>query len=127
MPSKYSVDECTALITQQCQSLRTYQPEFGITIRNFAELLAERDCIYEKFLAEGGSAVTIHRSDRGSINHVKNPLLLIWLDLTAEARKYAGELGLTARSLRTLSDAKIPPPKKESELSRIIRELENEK
>ena len=119
------VDTYIKRITKQTKKLCTYQPEFDITIRNFAELLAERERVYQKYLSEGAAAVIVHRSDRGSENTVKNPLLLTWLDLTAEARKFAGELGLTPKALRTLSDIKIQPPTKENPFEEVLNRIEN--
>ena len=124
MPDKRTINRYISKITDQTKALRTYQPEFNTIIQNFAELLSERDRVLKQYMDEGSRPVITHRSDRGAVNTVKNPLLLMWLDLTAEARKYANELGLTPKALRTLSDVKIQPPKAETPLEKVLREIE---
>lgn len=124
MSDTNAVQKYIDIITEQLEALQTYRPQFETVIRLTAELLAERDKVYEQYEAEGQQPVITKTSDRGAQNTTENPLLRTWRDLTENCRKNLSELGLSPRSLKALTEQKAAPPKQESSLMKIIKQFD---
>lgn len=79
-----------------------YIPSFQTTINILAEVLEERDRVYQMYVDTGAQPVVNFTSDRGAINLKENPLSKQWHALTITALSYLRDLGLTAAGLRKL-------------------------
>ena len=93
-----------------------YVPSFQTTIKILAEILEERDRVYDAYVKDGARPVIIFTSDRGAENPKPNPLLRQWQDLNTSALAYLRDLGLTAAGLRKLQGQL---PKKEPKRSKL--------
>ena len=89
-------------ITKQIKVDREYIKAFDTTLSILAEILEERDRIYEAYEADGSRPVVIFTTDRGAENLKPNPLLRQWQDLNVTALQYLRDLGLTPAGLRKL-------------------------
>ena len=102
------------------EAVGTYKPAFEPTIQAAAELLEQRDQVYQQYVQDGSQAMVKKVSDRGAENLVENPLLRTWREMQAQALKYFQELGLTSAALKKINDAAI---KGSSELSPLDKAL----
>ena len=102
------------------KAVGTYKPAFEPTIQAAAELLEQRDQVYQQYVQDGSLAMVKKVSDRGAENLVENPLLRTWREMQAQALKYFQELGLTSAALKKINDAAI---KGSSELSPLDKAL----
>lgn len=105
-----------------------YVPSFHTTIKILAEILEERDRVYDAYVKDGARPVIIFTSDRGAENPKPNPLLRQWQELNTSALAYLRDLGLTAAGLRKLQ-GQIPERKKTqgfSKLEDFMKQIEDE-
>ena len=102
----------------------TYKPAFEPSIQAAAELLEQRDQIYQQYINEGSRAMVIKISDRGSENIVENPLLRTWREMQGQALKYFQELGLTSASLKKINEAAIKGGSGLSALDKALMSLD---
>lgn len=103
-------------IKTACLGIQTYREEFDPLISTLADILENRDKVYDQFVASGGNAVIRHTNKAGRTNLAKNPLLVAWMELNSQALIYWRDLGLTPSGYRKLTeDGKITP--KERKLS----------
>lgn len=91
-----------AEITDACKDAGTYQPYFDAVIDTLADILIMRADAREKFIASGADTVVYHTNKNGSTNIVKNPALVVIMDLNMQAITYWRELGLTAKSYKQM-------------------------
>lgn len=91
-------------IKEACIGVGTYRKEFEPIINTLADILENRDRVYEQFLSSGGNAVIKHTNKGGRTNLVKNPLLVSWAELNTQALTFWRDLGLTPSGYRKLSD-----------------------
>lgn len=89
-------------ITKQIKVDRDYIRAFDTTLSILAEILEERDRVYEAYVEDGARPVVIFTTDRGAENLKPNPLLRQWQDLNVTALQYLRDLGLTPAGLRKL-------------------------
>lgn len=89
-------------ITNACKDAGTYQPYFEAVIETLADLLEMRDDAKDKFIKTGANTVVTHTTKTGAVNIVKNPALVVIMDLNAQAILYWRELGLTAKSYKSM-------------------------
>lgn len=101
----------------------TYKPAFEPTIQAAAELLEQRDLIYQQYLEEGAQPIITKTSDRGSQNSAENPLLKTWREMQGQALKYFQELGLTSASLKKINEQAIKNGRELSALDKAIMAL----
>lgn len=90
-------------IKSHCTELGTYKDSAEPIIDTLASILEKRDAAEEEYKAGGSQPMVEHKSDRGSINKVKNPLLQIITDLNTQALAFWRELGCTPASLKKLN------------------------
>ena len=107
-------------IIKQMKAVGTYQAAFVPAINATADLLAQRDQIYQQYEDEGSEAMVIKTLDRGNQNRVENPLLKTWRELQAQALKHWQELGLTPASLKKINDNAIKVPERKSALAEAL-------
>lgn len=105
------------------EAVGTYKPAFEPTIQAAAELLEQRDLIYQQFINEGSQTMITKTSDRGAQNTVENPLLRTWREMQGQALTYWKELGLTAASLKKINEAAIKGGSELSALDKALMEL----
>lgn len=91
-------------IKEACESVGTLQPAFEGAIKILAEILEQREKVYKQYVAEGSQPIIVKTLDRGNQNPAKNPLLVTWQELNAQALSYLDSLGLTAKGLRRIKD-----------------------
>lgn len=96
--------------------IEPYEP----AVDTLADILAQRDEIFEEYQAEGGCPVVEHTNKAGATNIAKNPLLVLWDDLNRNALAYWKELGLTPSGYKKLTGDK---PQKEKPLSGLAAAL----
>ena len=100
------------MIKKHCEMAETMRDEFVPVIHSLAVILEERDRAYEQYVAEGAQPVIIRTSDRGAENPAKNPLLVTWMDLNAQALTYWRDLGLTPAGLKRINENGLTKKKK---------------
>ena len=89
-------------IISACKEAGTYQPYFDAVIDTLADLLTMRDDAKNKFIKTGANTVVTHTNKAGAVNIVKNPALVVIMELNAQAITYWRELGLTAKSYKQM-------------------------
>lgn len=90
-------------------------------IVTLSNILEQRDGILEKYIAEGSQKVVEYTNKSGATNLIKNPLLMLWMDLNMQALTYWKELGLTPAGYKKLFGDK--PVEKNSPLVEALRSL----
>ena len=96
-------DEWRDAIKAQCEKAKTYQDFFDPVIDTLAGILELRDNAKISYEAEGGQVTVEHTNKGGNTNIVKNPALVVLMDCNAQALNYWRELGLTARSYKSMT------------------------
>ena len=96
---------------------------FGNVIKTLAEILEQRDKIYQQYQDEGALVMVEYTSDRGNVNQVINPLLKEWQNMNRDALVYWRELGLTPAGLKKLNEDTMEKPKM-SALDQVLSKLE---
>ena len=102
-----------SLIMRNCKSVGTMQPAFKSVIETLADILEQRDKVWEQFVAEGAQVIIERVSDRGAVNSAKNPLFVTWMDLNTQALSYWRDLGLTPKGLKAINDLMVKDAKKD--------------
>lgn len=90
-------------IKKACEEAGTYRPYFDSVIETLATILQERDSTYQIYVARGAKPCKEYTNKIGAKNTVKNPLLVTWEDLNAQALAYWRDLGLTPAGLKKLN------------------------
>lgn len=91
-------------IIEEQKAVDVYRKSFDTVIDALATILEQRDAVFEKFVAEGCQFTVIKTQDRGAQNMAVNPVFKLWQDLNTQALNYWKELGLTAKSLKAITD-----------------------
>jgi len=102
-----------SLIMRNCKSVGTMQPAFKSVIETLADILEQRDKVWEQFVSEGAQVIIERVSDRGAVNSAKNPLFVTWMDLNTQALSYWRDLGLTPKGLKAINDLMVKDAKKD--------------
>lgn len=90
-------------IIAACQKAGTYKEFANAIIDTLAGILEKRDNAEEQFIATGGNPVVAHTNKGGATNIVKNPALVVYMDLNTQALAYWRDLGLTPAGLKKIS------------------------
>ncbi len=101
----------------------TYAVTYDAAVATLADLLEQRDAVYQQYVDEGCEALVEKISDRGARNYSKNPLLTVWMDLNRDALAYWRDLGLTPAGLKKLNDEALKKPGKTSSLEQALANL----
>lgn len=96
-------EEWKQIIIKACEGAGTYQDYFETVIESLADILEKRDEAEEQYQESGGKPVAVHQNKGGHRNIVKNPALVVWMDLNTQALAYWRDLGLTPSGLKKLN------------------------
>lgn len=111
-------------IKKNCIDAGTYAPMFDAVIDTLASILENRDATLDAFIASGGDPVVEHTNQGGNTNFVKNPALVLTLDLNSQALTYWRELGLTPAGLKKLNEQAVKAEGKKSLLEEALTKLD---
>lgn len=109
-------------IKAACRKAGTYQPQFRYVIETLAQIMEDRDKVHEQYISTGAHPTIIHTNKAKEQNIVKNPMLVMELDLNAQALAYWKELGLTPAGLKRLN-AQVIEKKNENGLEKLLAGL----
>ena len=110
-------------IKAACKKAGTYQPQFTYIIETLAQIMEDRDKVHEQYVSTGSHPTIIHTNKAKEQNVVKNPMLVMELDLNAQALAYWKELGLTPGGLKKLNGEVLKDQKKSGGLEKILEGL----
>lgn len=98
-------------IKRQLSALDQRDDVYGPVINTLADILEQRDNVYQQYLDGGCQVVREYTNKGGATNLTKNPLIVLWDDLNKSALAYWRELGLTPSSYKKITGAAAEPPK----------------
>ena len=104
-------------------SVGTYKADFDAVISTLASILEKRDKTEEMFASSGGETVIEYTNKFGATNIVKNPILVVLMDLNSQALSYWRDLGLTPAGLKKINESAMKKQKK-SALAEALSSLE---
>lgn len=113
-------------IKKASEAVGTYQPPFDDMIDTLADMLAERDRVYDKYIEEGAEPLVLVTSDRGQENMRDNPLLTTWRSINRDVLQYWRDLGLTPAGLKKIMDDSMKQPEA-SALDKVLEKLEGKR
>jgi len=90
-------------IKKACISAETYKPYFDFAIDELAGILERRDAAAAEY-AEDPRPMIRYTNKNGSVNLIKNPLLVLVDEMTKDALSYWRDLGLTPAGLRKINE-----------------------
>lgn len=90
-------------INAACKKAGTFRPEFKYVIETLAQIMEDRDKVHEQYVEDGMRPTIVHTNKAKEANIVKNPMLVMEMDLNAQALAYWKELGLTPAGLKRLN------------------------
>ena len=90
-------------IRSAMQEAGTYEPFFEYAIDTLAGILETRDAAREQYEASGSEPVIEYTNKAGATNTVKNPALVVVMELDTQALAYWKELGLTSKSYKQMN------------------------
>lgn len=99
-------------IRQACESMGTYKDAFLPTIEMLADVIIQREKTWKEFEESGGTTMIPYTNKNGSTNLIKNPLLIMWNELTKTALAYRRELGLTPAGIKKLNEKALQEKKR---------------
>ena len=94
-------------INAACKKAGTFRPEFKYVIETLAQIMEDRDKVHEQYVQTGARPTIIHTNKAKEANIVKNPMLVMEMDLNAQALAYWRELGLTAKAYKALGKEEV--------------------
>lgn len=110
-------------INAACKKAGTYQPQFKYVIETLAQIMEDRDKVHDQYVASGAKPTIIHTNKAKERNVVKNPMLVMEMELNSQALAYWRDLGLTPAGLKKLNDDAMKP-KKTSALAEALRGID---
>lgn len=110
-------------IKKACKAAGTYQTFFDHVIDTLAQILEERDKVREQYESSGGHPTIIHVNKAKEKNAVKNPMLVMEMDLNAQALAYWRDLGLTPAGLKKLNAEVVKDKQAGGNLEKILEGL----
>lgn len=100
----------------------TYKPCFDSVIDTLSQIMEQRDSAQQLFEESGGETIVEFTNKGGATNLIKNPALVIVMDLNTQALAYWRDLGLTPAGLKKINEAAMKG-KKRSALAEALAEL----
>ena len=94
-------------INAACKKAGTFRPEFKYVIETLAQIMEDRDKVHEQYVSTGAHPTIIHVNRAKEQNIAKNPMLVMEMDLNAQALAYWRELGLTAKAYKALGKEEV--------------------
>lgn len=116
-------DEWTRKIKAACRKAGTFQPQFRYVIETLAQIMEDRDKAHEQYIASGANPTIIHTNKAKEKNIVKNPMLVMEMELNAQALAYWRDLGLTPAGLRKLNAEVVKENQGGGNLEKILEGL----
>lgn len=110
-------------IKAACKKAGTYQPHFNYVIETLAQIMENRDKVHEDYVADGARPTVIHTNKAKEANVVKNPMLVMELELNAQALAYWRDLGLTPAGLKKLNAEVVKDQKTAGGLEKLLAGL----
>ena len=111
------------LIKKQLSALGQTEKAYDSVVNTLADILEQRDAVYQQYQDEGGNPVREYTNKGGATNTTKNPLLVLWDDLNKSALAYWRELGLTPSSYKKMT-GDSPKKEKVNGLAEALKSLE---
>ena len=99
--------------------------QYASVIQTLADILEQRDICFEQYLADGDKPVIEYTNKAGATNTVKNPKLVMWMDLNTQALAYWRELGLTPSAYKKMTGGK-QGEEKNSALVEALKAIEKD-
>ena len=112
------------LIKKQLYRLGQTEEAYHSVVSTLADILEQRDSVYQEYVDGGGEAVREYTNKGGNTNLTKNPLLVLWDDLNKTALAYWRELGMTPSSYKKMT-GDAPKKEKVSGLAAALKDLES--
>ena len=109
-------------IRAACCDAGTYREYFDHVIETLAAIMERRDDANKQFKESGGETVIEYTNKNGMTNTIKNPALVVVMDLDTQALAYWRDLGLTPAGLKKINEAAMKN-KKRSALADALAEL----
>ena len=88
------------------------RPYLTGTIEMLADVMIQREKTWKEFEESGGTTMIPYTNKNGSTNLVKNPVLIMWNELTKTALAYRRELGLTPAGIKKLNEQALQEKKR---------------
>ena len=110
-------------IKAACKKAGTYQPQFTYIIETLAQIMENRDKVHQQYVSTGSHPTIIHTNKAKEQNVVKNPMLVMELDLNAQALAYWRDLGLTPAGLKKLNAEAVKDKQAGGNLEKILEGL----
>lgn len=95
--------------------------QYEALVLTLADILEQRDICFDQYLAAGPEPVIKYTNKAGATNMVKNPKLVMWIDLNTQALSYWRELGLTPSAYKKMTGG----AKTEKENSALVEALKS--
>lgn len=80
--------------------------QYDSLVRTLSDILEQRDACFEQYVQDGAVPVIEYTNKAGATNTVKNPKLVMWMDLNTQALAYWKELGLTPAAYKKMTGGK---------------------
>lgn len=90
-------------IKKQCNEAGTYKKHHDPIIDTLAGILEKRDEAERQYEEEGAEPVVSYTNKAGATNIVKNPALVVIIELNSQALSFWRDLGLTPAGLKKLN------------------------
>lgn len=116
-------EEWMRKIKAACKKAGTFQPQFRYVIETLAQIMEDRDKVHEQYVASGANPTIIHTNKAKEQNIVKNPMLVMEMDLNAQALAYWRDLGLTPAGLKKLNAEVVKDKQAGGNLEKILEGL----
>lgn len=112
-------------IVEACRQAGTYARQYDNVIDTLAQILEDRDKVREQYESTGAHPTIIHTNKAKEQNIVKNPMLVMEMDLNAAALAYWRDLGLTPRGFKALGAMDERQNKAGASLEKLLSGLSN--
>jgi len=97
--------------------------QYDSLVRTLSDILEQRDACFEQYVQDGAVPVIEYTNKAGATNTVKNPKLVMWIDLNTQALSYWRELGLTPSGLKRLNESAMAGAKEQSALEKALASM----
>lgn len=109
-------------IKDATEAAGTYRPYFNATIAVLADIMDKRDDALRQYEENGGTACVERYDSNQNLKVVRNPALMVVMDLNNQALAYWRDLGLTPAGLKKI-DEKLMTEKKQSGFADLLAGL----
>lgn len=110
-------------IVKSCKEAGTYEKHFDAVIDTLADIMETRDTAHDMFVRSGARPVVQYTNKGGHENPIKNPALVMVMELNSQALAYWRDLGLTPAGLKKLN-ADVVKDNSVGVLEKVLMSLE---